>query len=312
MVAAKKIETVSIKALYWDIAADVYYPEGFDESSKYPVIISAHPIGSCKEQTSGNVYGEALVEQGFVVIAFDASFQGASGGEPRFIEDPTLRVQDFSYVIDYLVTQPYVDEDRIGVLGICGGGGYAVNATMTERRIKALGTVTGANYGRLMHESFTDYNPIGALDAMAAQRTAEARGEELRVDDLLPSSPEEAKEKGLTEVDIYGATDYYRTPRGQKPHGLNRSLFSHQATAVGWDAFHRAEVLLTRPMMVVVGDKPGAFGAYRDGLEIIRRAASKDKELVVIEGYSHYELYDQPEPVSQALAKLIPFYKKHL
>ena len=237
---------------------------------------------------------------------------GASGGEPRFIEDPTLRVQDFSYVIDYLVTLPYIDEDRIGVLGICGGGGYAVNATMTERRIKALGTITGANYGRLMLESFTNYDPIGALEAMATQRTAEARGAALRVDDLLPPSPEEATKLGLTEIDVYEATEYYRTPRGQQPHGLNRALFSHQATAVGWDAFHRAEVLLTQPMMIIVGSKPGAFGAYRDGFEIIRRAASTDKELVVVEGFSHYDLYDQPEPVGQALAKLIPFYTKHL
>nr|WP_308014697.1 alpha/beta hydrolase [Nocardia coffeae] len=306
------MEHVSIKALAWDIAADIYYPPGFDNTHKYPTIISAHPIGSCKEQTSGNVYGSALAQEGFVVIAFDASFQGASGGEPRFIEDPTLRVQDFSYVIDYLVTQPYVDDNRIGVLGICGAGGYSVNATMTERRISALATVTGANYGRLMHESFTGYDPIGALEAMAAQRTAEARGAELRVDDLLPASPQEARDKGLTEIDLLGATEYYRTDRGRKPNGRNRSLFSHQATAVGWDAFNRVEVLLTQPLCIVVGDKPGAFGAYRDGVELYRRAASKDKELVVAEGWSHYDLYDQPEPVAIALSHLIPFYKKHL
>ena len=306
------VKTVKVKTPYWDIAADVYFPPGFDESAKHPAIISAHPIGSCKEQTSGNVYGAALAAEGFVVIAFDASFQGASGGEPRFIEDPTLRVQDFSHVVDYLVTLPYVDDNRIGVLGICGGGGYSINAAMTERRIKVVGTVVGANYGRLMLESFTGYDPIGALEVMAAQRTAEARGQQLRVDDLLPPSPEKAKELGLTEIDVFEATGYYRTSRGQKPHGLNRALFSHQATAVGWDAFNRAEVLLTQPLIVVVGDKPGAFGSYRDGLEIIRRAASKDKELVVAEGWSHYDLYDKPEPVALALAGLIPFFKKHL
>ncbi|WP_411576957.1 alpha/beta hydrolase [Streptomyces sp. SCSIO ZS0520] len=150
------VKPVRIKGLAWDIAADIYFPPGFDETQKYPVIISAHPTGSCKEQTSGTVYGTALARQGFVVVAFDASFQGASGGEPRFTEDPGFRVGDFSYVIDHLVTQPYVDESRIGVLGICGGGGYAVNATMTERRIKALGTVAAANVGRLMREGFVD------------------------------------------------------------------------------------------------------------------------------------------------------------
>ncbi|HKC95698.1 MAG TPA: alpha/beta hydrolase [Nitrospira sp.] len=308
------MESVKIrnKDMYWDIAADIHFPPDFDKSKKYPAIISAHPIGSCKEQTSGNVYGTALAKEGFIVIAFDASFQGASGGEPRFIEDPTLRVEDFRHVADYLVTLPYVDEDRIAVLGICGGGGYSINAAMTERRIKAVGTVTGANYGRLFREGFTGYNPIGALEAMAKQRTAEACGMELHVDDLLPPSVLEGLKRGITDIDVLEATDYYRTARGQKPHGLNRSLLSHQAAAVGWDAFHLAEVLLTQPLMVIVGDKVGGFGAYRDGCEIIGRAASKKKELVIVQGWSHYDLYDKPEPVRQALAKLIPFYKENL
>lgn len=308
------MESVKIRNsdMYWDIAADIHFPPGFDKSKRYPAIISAHPIGSCKEQTSGNVYGAALAKEGFVVIAFDASFQGASGGEPRFIEDPTLRVEDFRHVVDYLVTLPYVDDARIGVLGICGGGGYSINAAMTERRIKAVGTVTGANYGRLFREGFSNFDPIGALEAIAAQRTAEARGEALRVDDLLPPSVEAGRQAGIKDIDVLEATDYYRTPRGQKPHGLNRSLFSHQSAAVGWDAFHLAEVLLTQPLMVVVGDKVGGFGAYRDGCEIIGRAASRKKELVVVEGWSHYDLYDKPEPVGQALAKLIPFYKDNL
>ncbi|AOK36238.1 MULTISPECIES: alpha/beta hydrolase [Burkholderia cepacia complex] len=306
------MKSVKINHQYWDIAANLYFPPNFDENNTYPAIISAHPIGSCKEQTSGNVYGEALAREGFVVIAFDASFQGDSGGEPRYIEDPTLRVEDFRVVCDYLVTLPYVDENRIGVLGICGGGGYAINAAMTERRIRAVGTVTGANYGRLMREGFSNYDPIGALEAMAKQRTAEARGAALRVDDLLPPSPEAAREASLTEVDLYGATEYYRSDRGRAPNGVNRSLYSHQAAAVGWDAFHLCETLLTQPLMVVVGDKVGAFGAYRDGCEIIGRAASKKKELVVVEGWSHYDLYDKPEPVGKALAKLIPFYKENL
>ena len=308
------MKTVSFRNpdMYWDIAADIHFPPDFDASQKYPAIISAHPIGSCKEQTSGNVYGAALAEAGFVVIAFDRSYQGASGGEPRFVEDPVQAVEDFRHVTDYLMTLPYVDEDRIGVLGICGGGGYAINATMTERRIKALGTITGANYGRLMRGTFSAMNPIAALEAMAKQRTAEMRGEAVKVDDLLPPSVEVAKQAGVTDIDVLEATDYYRTQRGQKPHGLNRSVPSHQAAAVGWDAFHLAEVLLTQPMCIVVGDKPGAFGAYRDGAEIVERAASREKELVVAEGWSHYDLYDQPEPVKIALDKLIPFYRKHL
>ncbi|WP_330455566.1 alpha/beta hydrolase [Streptomyces sp. NBC_00820] len=306
------VKPVRVKGLAWDIAADIYFPPGFDETQKYPAIISAHPTGSCKEQTSGHVYGTALAQEGFVVIAFDASFQGASGGEPRFTEDPAFRVGDFSYVIDYLVTQPYVDENRIGVLGICGGGGYAINATMTERRIKALGTVVAGNVGRLMREGFVNYDPIAALEAIAAQRTAEARGADGVVNDLLPASPEAAREAGLTEIDLCEATEYYKTDRGGAPHGATSFRFSRQAALANWDAFDRAEVLLTQPICIVIGDRPGGFGSYRAGFEIYGRAASKEKELVVVEGASHYDLYDQPKPVEEALSHLVPFYKKHL
>jgi fermentation-respiration switch protein FrsA (DUF1100 family) len=310
--ALDNLESVKVKTPYWDIAADIYFPPNFDGTKKYPAIVSMHPIGSCKEQTSGNIYGTALADEGFVVIAFDASFQGASGGEPRFIEDPTQRVKDISHVIDHLVTLPYVDVDRIGIIGVCGGGAYSINAATTERCIKAVASITGVNFGRLMHEAFSGYDPIGTLEAIAAQRTAEARGEKLMVNNLLPPNPQEAAKQGITEIDVVETTDYYRTPRGEKPHGATSSLFSHQAPAVGWDAFNRLEVLLTQPVIIVVGDKPGAFGAYRDGLEAHRRAASKDKQLVVAEGFSHYDLYDKPEPVGIALSNVIPFFKKHL
>jgi fermentation-respiration switch protein FrsA (DUF1100 family) len=308
------MKTVNIRNrdMFWDIAADIHFPPGFDPTKKYPVVISMHPIGSCKEQTSGNVYGQSLAKEGFVVIAFDASFQGASGGEPRFIEDPTLRVEDVRHVIDYLVTLPYVDENRIGILGICGGGGYALNATMTERRIKAVVSITGVNFGRLSREAFGAYDPIGTLQAMAKQRTAEARGGALHVDDYLPASVEIGKQAGITDIDVLEATEYYKTPRGRQPHGATSGLFSHRAAAVGWDAFYLVEVLLTQPMLVVFGDKPGGFGAYRDGQEIYGRAASKQKEMLVLPGVSHYELYDQPEPVGKALAKIIPFLQTHL
>ena len=182
------ITPVKIPALAWDLAANLYFPEGFDETQKHPVIISGHPTGSVKEQTAGNIYAAGLAKQGFVAITFDASFQGESGGEPRFTEDPGFRTGDFSYVVDYLVTQPWVDEEKIGVLAICGGAGYAVAATMIDRRIKALATIAGSNVGRLMREGFSNYDPIGMLEAVSAQRTAEARGNAQQINDLLPPS----------------------------------------------------------------------------------------------------------------------------
>lgn len=297
----------------WDMAALILLPDGFDAAKRYPTMVSVHPFGSCKEQTSSAVYGKALAELGYVVIAFDASFQGESGGMPRYVEDPTQRVEDISRVIDYAVTLPYVDETRIGGLGICGGGGYILNSALTEKRLKAVVGITPANVGRLFREGFSLYNPIGTLEAMATQRTAEARGAELQVNELLPPSLEFAKENGLTDRDVFEATEYYKTPRGQSEGGATRMVFSHAQKTLSWDAFAFAETLMTQPMMAVVGQKVGAFGAFRDGQEIYGRAvASKDRQLVDLEHWSHYELYDHPEAVGLAMARVAPFLAKYL
>ncbi|MFF0384223.1 alpha/beta hydrolase [Streptomyces sp. NPDC004286] len=310
------METVTFKNKHVDVAADIHFPPGFDPAQKYPAIVSAHPVGSCKEQTSGSVYGKALAEAGFVVLAFDASFQAGSGGEPRQLEDATWRVEDFRCAADYLVTLDYVDEDRIGVFGMCAGGGYTWSAAMTERRFKAVATVTGVNLGRLLRQGDMSADAaITTLEAIAKQRTAEARGGERRLDSSLPPSVEKAAELGLVppmHIDVAEATEYYKTPRGAHPHGTNLWLFSSLAPTVGFDAYHLADKLLTQPLLLIVGNKPGEFGAYRDAYTVFDLAASKDKELVVIPDVSHYDLYDKPEAVQPALDALIPFFKKHL
>lgn len=125
-----------------------------------------------------------------MAIAFDASFQGESGGTPRRLEDPTQRVEDFSRVVDYLVTLPYVDADRIGVLGICGGGGYTWAAAKTEKRFKAVVSITGVNYGRMSRDTAAAAGGVlEALRATAAQRTTEARGSESQIKGMLPRTP---------------------------------------------------------------------------------------------------------------------------
>lgn len=307
------METVTFRnpGMYWDMAANIHFPPGFDASKRYPAMISNHPIGSCKEQTSGNVYGAAMAEAGFVVIVPDASFQGGSGGAPRWIEDPEQRVKDYRDTIDFAQSLPYVDPDRIGMLGICGGGGYSVKATVMDKRIKALVTITGVNFGRLMREGFSNFDPVGALQHMAAQRTAENAGADEEINLFVPASMDAAKAAGITDIDVLGATDYYRNRVPNAAAGT-RMLVSHAASAMTWDAFAFAETLLTQPILLVFGGKPGGFGAYRDGMELHGRAASKDKEVVVVEGWSHYDLYDQPEPVGIALEHLIPFIKQHV
>tara|TARA_B100000700_G_scaffold18795_1_gene18443 strand:+ start:984 stop:1919 length:936 start_codon:yes stop_codon:yes gene_type:complete len=309
------IQTVSIQNhdMAWAISALVLTPANFDESKTYPTMISVHPFGSCKEQTSSSVYGKALAEAGYVVIAFDATYQGQSGGTPRFIENPSQRVEDISHVIDYAVTLPYVDNERIGSIGVCGGGAYVFNSALTEKRVKAVVGITPVNLGRLFREAFTEFNPLGALEAMAAQRTAEALGGDLQVNELLPPSIEFARDNGLTERDVFEATDYYKTPRGQSEGGATRMLFSHAQKTLTWDAFAFAETLMTQPMMAVIGQKVGAFGAYRDGKEIYGKSfASKDRQLVELEDWSHYDLYDKPEPVALAMQQILPFLTKHL
>ncbi|NED37143.1 alpha/beta hydrolase [Streptomyces sp. SID8499] len=307
------MQEVRFKNRTWDVAAHLRVPEGFDENEKYPAIVCAHPISSCKEQTSGSIYAERLTEQGYVTLAFDASHQGESGGEPRYLEDPATRVEDFRCAVDYLMTLDYVDEDRVGVLGVCGGGGYAANATMTDHRIKALVTVVAANYGRLMREGDLSADAaVATLEAVGKQRTAEARGAEPRLTTYIPDSPEEREKAGITDVDIVNAVEYYRTPRGQHPNSPNKLRFSGLEAAFGFDAFHLAEVLLTQPLQIIVGDVPGGFGSYRDGFELFDRARSEKKDIFVVKGASHYDLYDQPKYVDQAFEKITPFFQQNL
>ncbi|MGQ4658389.1 dienelactone hydrolase family protein [Aeromonas enteropelogenes] len=298
--------------LGWQTAADLYLPPDFDEQKRYPAIVSTHPIGSCKEQTAGNVYAKGLAEAGFVVLVHDASFQGASGGEPRFIEDPAIRVSDIRFAVDYLQSLPYVDGDRIGAIGVCGGGAYTIHAGITDHRLKALVSITGVNYGRLIREGFAQFKPLELAQGIARMRTAQAQGGATEPAELLPASVAAATAAGITDIDVLEATEYYKTARGQQPHGATRQLMSFTGAAMGWDAFLHAEVLLTQPLMVVIGDKAGGFGAYRDGWEIYGRAASTDKHMVVAEGWSHYDLYDKAEPVAIAMASVVPFFQRTL
>lgn len=214
--------------------------------------------------------------------------------------------------MDYLQSLPYVDENRIGAIGVCGGRAYTIHAGITDHRLKALVSVTGVNHGRLIREGFAQFKPLEFSESMAGMRTAEALGGPRHVVDLLPASVDAGKQAGITDIDVLEATDYYKTARGQQPNGATRQLMSFSSAATGGDAFLNAEVLLTQPLMVVIGDKVGGFGAYRDGWEIYGRAASKDKHIVVAEGWSHYDLYDKPEPIAIAMTRIVPFFRASL
>lgn len=307
------MESVTFTNRGIDVVADLRFPDDYDKSKKYPAIIVGHPISSCKEQTSGNIYGQGLTAAGYITLAFDATHQGNSGGEPRYLEDPGSRVEDFRAAVDYLMTRDDVDENRVGVVGICGGGGYSVQAAMTDHRIKALGTVVAANYGRVMREgNLTADAAIETIKAIGAQRTAEARGAEPMLTTYIPNSQQEREDAGIEDVDVREAIDYYKTPRGAAEGSPNKLLFSGLEAVLGFDAFHLADQLLTQPLQVICGDVPGAFGSHRDGFELFDKARSEKKNLMVIPGATHYDLYDKPEPTGKAIEQLTSFFDENL
>ena len=145
--------SVSFENYGQTLAGILHLPADFDANRPYAAIVCVHPAGGVKEQTAG-LYAEKLAAQGFVALAYDASYQGDSTGEPRHLENPNLRVEDVSAAIDYLSTVAYVDDTRIGALGVCAGGGYATNAAVIDTRIKALGTVSAVNYGQMYRQGW--------------------------------------------------------------------------------------------------------------------------------------------------------------
>ncbi|WP_243430367.1 hypothetical protein DOK78_000043 [Enterococcus sp. DIV2402] len=247
-----KKETVTFKGRHFNIVGDLFFPENFDSSNKYPAIVVTHPTSSVGEQTSG-LYAEKLAEKGFVTITFDASYQGRNEGEPRNTEDPAVRTEDISRAIDYLVTLDYVDENRIGAAGICAGGGYTIHAAKTERRIKAVAGIAPANVGATFRGAFgSEANLLGMLEQIAQQRTAEARGVEVQEVNWIPNSPEELKAAGMTDIDFVEAVDYYRTDRGYCPFSSNLVPFTNYAAILGFDANILLEIKLVDLLHIVM------------------------------------------------------------
>lgn len=277
-----------------------------------PTIVVMHPISSVKEQTA-SIYARRLTEEGFVTFAFDAGNQGELHQAPEYIENPYYRTEDASFAIDFLNTLDVVDNDRIGILGICGGGGYAVNASKTDKRIKAVGSVVGADFGTLTREG--DLSPNAALDMLhnlAKQREAEAMGAQHELTQYIPDSQQQREQAGIEDIDIEQAVDYYKTDRGQHENSINRYRLVSNMEVAGFDAYHLVDKLLDQPLYVVAGDVPGGFGSYRFAYKLFDNALTKDKKLHIVKGASHYDLYDQPKPVNEALSGLIPFYKEKL
>lgn len=290
-----------------EMAANLHLPASFDEKKTYAAIVVTHPAGGVKEQTAG-IYAGRLAAEGFVAVAFDASYQGESGGEPRHLENPYARVEDISAAVDYLTTLPYVDRGRIGAMGICAGGAYTVTAAMSDRRIKAVGAVSATNYGAILRNGWEGRDDLSGAFAMlenAVQaRTEEANGAGTNYYPIVPQKPEDASNADLAE-----AVEYYRTPRAQCPTSPSIAPTRSLMQLVTFDAFHLVDLFLTQPIQIVAGEDAGTRWISED---LFRRAASKDKHLHIVPGASHLGLYDKPDLVGQAMSKLGPFFKARL
>ena len=293
-----------------DIVGSLWLPDEFDESARYAAIVVSGPASSVKEQAAG-VYSRRLAANGYVALAFDPAYQGESSGEPRDLESPAARVENIRSAVDFLVTLPFVNEDRIGLLGICAGGGYAISAAMIERRFKAVGTVVASNIGAAFRRMSPQADAVEELlVAVGKQRTAEARGGAPKRAPWLPT-PEEARSAGLDDPSTLNAIDFYMTPRGYSDRRSNERLSVSDALLVGYDAFHLVGELLVQPLQVIVGGKLGTTFSYEDGRVLWERARNREN-FVVIAGADHYDLYDKDEYVGEALLHLLMLYDKHL
>ena len=279
-----------------DVVGDLYLPADYDPAQKYAAIIVGHPFGGVKEQTSG-LYARSLAERGYVTLAFDASYYGESGGYPRRIESPEVRVEDFSAAVDFLSNHPAVDADRIGVVGICGGGCYSVSAAQIDHRIKAVATVSMYDMGRARRQgvgdSMTYEQRMATLDAVGAQRTAEYGGAARKDIRALPEKVDASTPQYAREF-----LDYYDNPeRGKHPNSTGYYSYTSLAPMMNFFPFVQIGTISPRPLLFIVGEH--AVSAYFS--EDAYAKAAEPKELFVVEGATHVDLYDR--------TGLIPFDK---
>ncbi|PKX99123.1 uncharacterized protein P174DRAFT_468554 [Aspergillus novofumigatus IBT 16806] len=270
--------------------AGLLHKPATSSNAKFPAIVVVHPGGGVKEQAAG-LYAKKLAQEGFVTVSYDASHQGESGGEPHFLEDPAARVSDVWSVVDYLEQQEYVDANKIGILGICAGGGYAVAAAKADYRLKALATVSMVNIGDSARLGWYGEEPaskhVESLKMAAQQISAENKGAEMAAAPYVPPQPDDK-----TPADLREAHDYYLTPRAQHPRAENKMLFRS----------------FPRPTLLIAGEKAGSLW-HTENLDKKIGGATKK---VIVPNAAHMDFYDNEKYVNQAVKDISEFMKTNL
>jgi uncharacterized protein len=289
------------------IAGDLYLPKDHSNQRLAALVISG-PFGAVKEQSSG-LYAQNMAERGFAALAFDPSYTGESGGEPRNVASPDINTEDFSAAVDYLGLQPSVDRNRIGIIGICGFAGFALNATAIDKRVKAVATTSMYDMSRVLAKGYYDKMTADErtkmLEQLSEQRWKDAEKGEVSIgtrnlpEKLTGNEPQFVKEY----------FDYYRTPRGFHPRSLNSNS--------GWTTTNPLSFMNTplltyikeispRPVLLIAGEK--AHSRYFS--EDAYKAAAEPKELMIIPNAVHVDLYDKVDVIP--FDKLNNFFAKNL
>ncbi len=304
-------ERVTFKNQYgMEVAGHLITPKGIDKKIRHAAIIVGHPMGAVKEQ-SADLYATKLAEQGFVTLSIDLSFWGESEGTPRNLVSPDIYAEDFSAAADYLRSQNFVDRERIGVLGICGSGSFAISAAKIDPRLKAIATVSmydmgAANRDGLRHTVSVEQRKEIIAQA-AAGRDVEFAGGKIA---LTGGTVNELTDKsGAIEREFY---DFYRTPRGEfTPKGMARTettrpTLTSNVKFMNFYPFNDIETISPRPMLFIAGSEAHSI----EFSEAAYKLAAEPKELLIVENAGHVDLYDRVNLIP--FDKLQAFFEKNL
>jgi hypothetical protein len=296
---------VSFKNRYGiTLAADLYQPK--HASGKLAAIALSGPFGAVKEQSSG-LYAQTMAEHGFVTLAFDPSYTGESGGEPRNVASPDINTEDFSAAVDFLGLQPTVDRERIGIIGVCGWGGMALNAVAVDKRVKAVVASTMYDMTRVMSKGYFDSMTFEqrtqGLEQLSQQRWQDA-------ENGSPAyGPVSLELKGGEPQFVVEYADYYKTPRGFHPRAVNSNgswTITTPLSFMNMPLLTYIAEISPRPVLFIHGEK--AHSRYFS--ETAYAAAAEPKELMIIPGANHTDLYDRADVIP--FDKLVSFFRAHL
>lgn len=290
------------------LSADLYLPKDIDKSKKHAAVVIGTPYGGVKEQGAG-IYAQNMAERGFVAIAFDESFNGESGGEPRRASSPDIFTEDYSAGVDFLGTLSFVDRARIGAIGICGGGGFALAAAQVDRRIKAVATASMYDISRSKRngrkDAMTQEQRSKRLDLFAQQRWKDVDSGTPQLGSQFPSAPVDKIPEGLDPISSE-YFEYYGMKRGFHPNAIGAFTVTSDMSFFNFPLLNYLDNISPRPILFIVGEK--AFSQYFS--EDAYKLAAEPKELVVVPGARHIDLYDRTDLIP--FDKLESFFRQNL